>query len=233
MGRDARVCQTGLTYHVINRGNNREVIFVEQEDYTHYLNTVQRYKKKYGFKLFAFCLMTNHVHMLIKVEGDVSISRIMQSITIAHTRFYNYKYQRSGHVWQGRFMSPIVSEDDHLLTVMRYIEQNPLRARMVKDVGEYRWSSYLLNVREQESKMIDREVNLVFNRLGVDVKARIKRYREGMQEDIKKKELEAIQTTTRKSGNYVSSLFQEQFNKLLPNKKKRGRPKKVELIVNI
>lgn len=133
MGRDARVCQTGLTYHVINRGNNREVIFVEEEDYTHYLNTVQRYKKKYGFKLFAFCLMTNHVHMLIKVEGDVSISRIMQSITIAHTRFYNYKYQRSGHVWQGRFMSPIVSEDDHLLTVMRYIEQNPLRARMVKD----------------------------------------------------------------------------------------------------
>ena len=103
MGRYARITRPGLIYHVINRGNNKEIVFVEEEDYRHYLNTIQRYKKKYGFKLFAFCLMTNHVHLLIKVSDTGTISRIMQSITVAHTRYYNYSYKRCGHVWQGRF----------------------------------------------------------------------------------------------------------------------------------
>lgn len=159
MGRYARIVYPGLTYHVINRGNNRDVIFAEEEDYYQYLNTIERYKKKYEFKLFAYCLMTNHVHLLIKVSDKANISRVMQSLTIAHTRFYNFKYRRCGHVWQGRFMSPIVSEDGHLLMVMRYIEQNPVRAKMVQRAEDYRWSSYKLNVRLEDSKLIDRNAN--------------------------------------------------------------------------
>src|ERR1700733_2793698 len=107
MGRYARITHPGLIYHVIKRGNNRGVVFAEEEDYQHYLNTLQRYKKKYGFKLFAYCLMTNHVHLLIKVGQEGTISRIVQSITIAHTRYYNYIYHQCGHVWQGRFQSPL------------------------------------------------------------------------------------------------------------------------------
>src|SRR5258708_1356470 len=103
MGRSARITHPGLIYHVIKRGNNKEIIFAEEEDYQHYLNTLQRYKKKYGFKLFSYCLMTNHVHLLIKVGQEGTISHIMQSITVAHTRYYNYVYRRCGHVWQGRF----------------------------------------------------------------------------------------------------------------------------------
>ena len=76
MGRTARINQPGLIYHVINRGNNRDVIFAEEGDYQHYLNTIQRYKKKYEFKLFAYCLMTNHIHMLIKTSEGGTISRI-------------------------------------------------------------------------------------------------------------------------------------------------------------
>ena len=91
MGRYPRITYPHLNYHVINRGNNRDVVFVEPEDYRHYLNTIQRYKKKYGFKLYAYCLMTNHVHLLIKVGEAGSISRIMQSITVAHTRYYNFR----------------------------------------------------------------------------------------------------------------------------------------------
>ena len=164
MGRDARLNYSGLVYHVVNRGNDRQVIFAEPEDYRHYLNTIQRYKKKYRFQLFAYCLMTNHVHLLIKTSESGSISRIMQSITVAHTRRYNFKYRRCGHVWQGRFHSPIVSEDGHMLTVMQYIEQNPLRARMVRDVVDYHWSSYGLNVRIRESVLIDRKDNKENNR---------------------------------------------------------------------
>lgn len=229
MGRDARLNYSGLVYHVVNRGNDRQVIFAEPEDYRHYLNTIQRYKKKYRFQLFAYCLMTNHVHLLIKTSESGSISRIMQSITVAHTRRYNFKYRRCGHVWQGRFHSPIVSEDNHMLTVMRYIEQNPLRARMVRDVVDYHWSSYGLNVRIRESVLIDRKDNKVFENLGGNLMERIYNYRQKMAQEIAAKELDKIQYGTRKAGNYISEKFKDQIAFLLPRRKGRGRPRSREL----
>lgn len=229
MGRDARLNYSGLVYHVVNRGNDRQVIFAEPEDYRHYLNTIQRYKKKYRFQLFAYCLMTNHVHLLIKTSESGSISRIMQSITVAHTRRYNFKYRRCGHVWQGRFHSPIVSEDGHMLTVMQYIEQNPLRARMVRDVVDYHWSSYGLNVRIRESVLIDRKDNKVFENLGGNLIERIYNYRQKMAQEIAAKELDKIQYGTRKRGNYISEKFKDQIAFLLPRRKERGRPRSREL----
>jgi len=209
MGRNARINYPDLIYHVINRGNNREIIFVEDEDYRHYLNTIQRYKKKYHFKLYAYCLMTNHIHLLVKVSKEGSISQIMQSLTVAHTRWYNYKYRRCGHVWQGRFNSPIVSQDEHMLAVMRYIEQNPLRANMVKLITDYPWSSYKLNIRKKEALIIDRGENKVFHNLGDDLNERIYNYKRQMREMIKEKQLEKIHYSTRKGGNYISERLRE------------------------
>jgi len=226
MGRYARITYPNLTYHVINRGNNRDVIFVEPEDYTHYLNTIQRYKKKYNFQLFAYCIMMNHVHMLIKVSEEGSISRIMQSITIAHIRWYNYKYQRCGHVWQGRFYSPIVSEDDHMLRVMQYIEQNPLRTKMVNHIKDYQWSSYCLNIRKKESILIDRMYNKVFNELGESISDKIRAYKKLMTEEIDSKQLLEIRESTWKESNYISEKFQNQILELLPKKRRPGRHKK-------
>lgn len=218
-----------LIYHVVNRGNDRQVIFAEADDYWHYLNTIQRYKKKYQFKLFAYCLMTNHVHMLIKTSGGGSISKIMQSITVAHTRRYNFKYRRCGHVWQGRFHSPIVSEDNHMLRVMQYIEQNPLRAGMVKRVEDYRWGSYGLNVRFKDSVLIDRRDNKVIENLGGNLKERIYNYQQIMVRDIVVQEVDKIQYSTRKGGNYLSEKFKDQIAFLLPRKQGRGRPRSREL----
>ncbi|MGR3220381.1 MAG: REP-associated tyrosine transposase [Candidatus Anammoxibacter sp.] len=224
MGRYARINYPNLIYHVINRGNNREIIFAEDEDYQHYLNTIQRYKKKYHFKLYAYCLMTNHVHLLIQVSKEGSISKIMQSVTVAHTRRYNYKYQRCGHVWQGRFHSPIVSEDDHMLTIMQYIEQNPLRANMVKCVTDYPWSSYKLNVRKKEPVIINRAENKVFHNLGDDLSKRIYNYKKKMKEMVKEKQLEKIHHSTRRDGHYISDKFKGQISAILPRKRQRGRP---------
>src|SRR5262249_3859475 len=97
---------------------------------------------RYPFRLFGYCLMTNHVHLLLRPEPGQSISRVMQSLTVAHTRRYHTKHRSVGHVWQGRFRSPVVQDGDHLLAVLRYIEANPTRARMVDDPGDYAWSSY-------------------------------------------------------------------------------------------
>jgi len=225
MGRPSRLNHPGLVYHIINRGNNKDVVFVEEDDYRHYLNTLQRYKKQYGFKLFAFCLMMNHVHLLIKTTEQGTISRIMQSLTIAHTRWYNFKYQRCGHVWQGRFHSPLVSEDDHMLTVMQYIEQNPVRAGMAKSVGEYEWDSYKLNTRRQDSLLIDRCENKVFQKMGHALEERIYNYKTSMARTIPDKEVERIRESTRKGHHYASEKFKDQIALLLPRKRERGRPR--------
>jgi putative transposase len=224
MGRERRLQLPGLTYHVTNRGNNRDIIFVEPEDYEKFLGLLYRFKLKYQFKLFSYCLMTNHIHLLIKTSQQGSISKIMQSLTVAHTRHFHYKYKRCGHVWQGRFSSPVVSDDEYLLTAMRYIEQNPLRARMVKRIEDYRWSSYRLNARIEKSKLIDRDYNPVFQSLGGSDDERVEVYTSFLAEGVKEKDLEAIRKSSREGTGYISQKFQEQINNLLPKKRKRGRP---------
>ena len=105
------------------------------------------------------------------------------------------------------------------------IEQNPLRAGMVKSVGDYAWSSYCLNVRKQESMLIDRDENFVFRSLGNDEQERISKYKETIEATLVEKNVDEIRQSTRYGTNYISSRLQEQINELLPNKRKRGRPR--------
>ncbi|MBF0478805.1 MAG: transposase [Candidatus Omnitrophica bacterium] len=217
MGRCKRITYPGLTYHVINRGNNRQAIFLEEDDYKKYLAIVYRFKRKYGFKLFAYCFMTNHVHLLIQVGEKGTISRIMQSITVAHTRHYHYKYRTSGHVWQGRFNSPVVSDDEYMLEVMRYIEQNPVRAKMVREIEDYTWSSYRLNIRAEESKLIDRRENKAYQTLGETDDDRRRQYVFMLREEVKDKALEEIRESSQK-GIYASEKFKSQIDKMIVKK---------------
>jgi putative transposase len=227
MGRDRRYLQAGLVHHIVNRGNNRQAIFLEPADQRHYLRCLYHYKKKYVFKLFAFCLMTNHVHLLIRVGENGTISKIMQSLTVAYCRWYNFKYKNSGHVWQGRFCSTIVSDDEYLLTAMQYIEQNPVRAGMVKDIGEYLFSSYKLNVRLKDSKIIDRFDNPAFNQLGNDGQSRCLAYRKMMSQSLAENKLKDVRKSLEGNGGYMSERFRKQREEMLPKKRRRGRPRKV------
>ena len=120
--------------------------------------------------------MTNHVHLLVRVGEKGTNSKIKQSLTVAYCRWYNFKYKSCGHVWQGRFSSTIVSDDEYLLTEMQYIEQNTVRAGMVRNIGDYLFSSYRLNVRLKDKKMIDRLDNPVFRGLDNQIEARCFKY---------------------------------------------------------
>jgi len=224
MGRMKRVSHPGLVVHVVNRGNNRQKIFHEEDDYRRYLSVVQHYKKKFGFHLFAFCLMTNHVHLLIRV-GEKSVSKIMQSITLAHTKHYHFKYSGCGHVWQGRFKSPVVSDDDHLLTVMAYIEQNPVRAKMVPRVDDYRWSSFKMNASFREFPLVDRRENPVWPTLGRDDRERITAYRKLVEGRIGRDRLEEIVKSTRGQGHFMSERYRKRLAALIPEKRRPGRPR--------
>ncbi len=140
MVRQARQrCESGI-YHVILRGINRGDIFFDEDDYQRFLETLVNKKKNQEYELYGYCLMSNHVHLLIK-EKENSISRIMSRIATSYAKWYNQKYNRSGHVFQGRYGSECVKDDKYLLTVIRYIHNNPVKAELEREAEAYRWSS--------------------------------------------------------------------------------------------
>jgi putative transposase len=133
--------KTGI-YHVIVRGINRQDIFHDEEDYQGYLKTLERIKEVSDCEIYGYCLMTNHVHLLIK-EIREDIGQIMKRLGISYAHRYNCKYGRSGHVFQDRYKSEPVEDDPYLLTVIRYIHNNPVKAGMVNRPEQYKWSSYI------------------------------------------------------------------------------------------
>ena len=141
MPRIPRGQQAGYAYHVINRGNGRVTVFHKPQDYEAFLSLLVEAKKRHRVKLFAFCLMPNHFHLVIEPEHSTALSNFMQWLLTSHVRRYHKHYGSSGHVWQGRFKSFPVQRDEHLITVLRYVLQNPVRAGLSSTAREWLWSS--------------------------------------------------------------------------------------------
>ncbi|MEA4848828.1 MAG: transposase [Clostridiaceae bacterium] len=141
MTRAARGISENGVYHIMLRGINRQTIFEDDRDIERLIDTVKRYKPVSKYELYAYCIMSNHAHFLIKeVEEPVSIS--IKRISSSYVFWYNKKYDRCGHLFQERFKSEVIDNDEYFLTVLRYIHQNPVKAGIVKDISGYRWSSY-------------------------------------------------------------------------------------------
>ena len=131
----------GHTYHIINRGNGGATVFHKDNDYQAFLDLLAVAKSKYPMKVLGFCLMPNHFHFVLQPLTANALSSFMQWWLTTHVRRYHRHYQSSGHVWQGRFKSFPIQQDEHLLTVLRYIFLNPVRARLVKRADQWPWSS--------------------------------------------------------------------------------------------
>jgi putative transposase len=141
MPRTARQKSSTGIYHIIMRGINRQSIFEDAEDNLRFLQTLEKYKEISGYWIFAYCLMGNHIHLLLK-EGLEPLEQIMRRICGSYVYWYNSKYERIGNLFQDRFKSESVEDDAYFLTVLRYIHQNPLHAGLVNEISQYRWSSY-------------------------------------------------------------------------------------------
>ena len=141
MSRTARASAGGLCYHVLNRGNARQEVFHKPDDYAAFARLLGEASDRRPMRLVAWCLMPNHFHLVLWPRHDGDLSRWMQWLLTAHVRRYHRHYQSSGHVWQGRFKAFPIQHDEHLATVLRYVERNPLRARLVKRAEDWRWSS--------------------------------------------------------------------------------------------
>jgi len=128
-------------YHIINRGVEKRVIFKEPADYAYFEELMCFYMKSFGITLHNYCLMSNHYHLLIEITEE-NLSKFMRQLNMNYSIYFNKKYKRVGHLWQGRFKSWYVRDEAYLYTLMLYIEQNPLKAKMVKTLEEYPYSSY-------------------------------------------------------------------------------------------
>jgi REP element-mobilizing transposase RayT len=132
--------KTGI-YHVIMRGINRQNIFEDDEDYERFIETLRSYKAISEYEVYAYCLMGNHFHLLLKV-GKENLELVIKRIAGSYVYWYNLKYRRSGHLFQDRYKSEAVEDDSYLLTVIRYIHQNPIKAGLCKCISDYEYSSY-------------------------------------------------------------------------------------------
>ena len=128
-------------YHIVNRGVGQRVVFKERADYEHFEELMCSYAKSFNITIHNYCLMNNHYHLLLEIKEE-NLSKFMRQLNMNYAIYFNKKYKRSGHLWQGRFKSWYVTDEAYLYTLMRYIEQNPLKANIVKDIEKYPYSSY-------------------------------------------------------------------------------------------
>jgi putative transposase len=220
MPRIARVCAEGYPHHITQRGNNKEKVFFDKEDRGFYLNVLQRYKDKHAMRILAYCLMGNHIHILAVPGEETSLAKGIGGTNLIYTQYINRKYSRSGRLWQNRFFSSVVEEEPYLWAVIRYIEQNPVRAKLVKREEDYQWSSaraHILGIKDEvlskESWFGDKE---------------IKSYREFLRRDVK--EVNALIRRATSTGRPLGSkFFIKKLEKMLKRDlfpKQGGRPKR-------
>ena len=141
MPRTARAIVGGFCYHVLNRANRKAQVFHERADYEQFCALVSRAQARLELPILAACLMPNHVHMVVRPVCALDLARWMHWSFTTHVRWYHAKYQTTGRVWQGRFKAFIAQEDHHLLTLMRYVERNALRAKLVGRAEDWEWGS--------------------------------------------------------------------------------------------
>lgn len=159
--RKPRLLFPGGLYHVIARGNQKQKTFLTKEDYLKYLRLLGEQLELREIKLFAYCLMPNHVHLLMEQAGNHPLSRYMQRLQTAYTQYFNRKHEKVGHLFQGRYKAIVVDKDSYLLELVRYIQLNPFRAKLEKQPGEYPWTSHKQYMGQEKKPLAKAEAGPV------------------------------------------------------------------------
>ncbi|MDI6800512.1 MAG: transposase [Thermodesulfovibrionales bacterium] len=153
MPRIARAVAVGFPHHITQRGNYRQRVFEGDDDYMQYLEWLQIYRKKYALKIWAYCLMSNHVHFIaVPMEND-SLAKTFNTLHMRYSQRINSRQENRGHLWQGRFFSCVLDER-HLYSAIRYVENNPVRSRLVKKAEDYQWSSAYAHVMGEKDVVL-------------------------------------------------------------------------------
>lgn len=156
MARTARRLSSSGIYHVMIRGNEKKEIFLDNRDRLRFLDTLYRMKEAKNYEVYAYCLMSNHIHLLMR-EGTDSLQRSIKRINVSYVYYFNRKYDRVGHLFHDRYRSEPIEDNSYLLAVARYIHNNPVKANITMKAEDYEWSSYnlYLNPKENYDSLID------------------------------------------------------------------------------
>lgn len=226
MPRMGRVVLPSYPHHVVQRGHNRQVVFVAVPDYLRYLDALAEFKTEFGIKVYAYCLMTNHVHLLLGLGDEVSgLGRLMKRVAGRQTRYHNALEGRTGTLWESRYKSSPVDSDAYLLACVRYIELNPVRARMVEAPEQYPWSSARHHLGIERCNWLDEDPCYVA--LGNDAIERHVRHREFLAAAIPEGEWGLIRTAVQRGQLTGSGRFIDEVERILGRRiehRKPGRP---------
>ncbi len=212
MARLPRFVITGQPQHIIQRGNNRQNIFRADEDYRFYLEKLSAAAKKHRCDIHAYVLMTNHVHLLVTPHTEGGIGKMMQMLGRYYVQYFNYCYKRTGTLWEGRYKAALIDSEQYLLTCMRYIELNPVRAQnMVNHPAEYPWSSYAFNALGKEDQLVTSHSE--YRRIGATEQDRQSAYRQLFRARIPEMTLKALREATNKAWAMGGERFKARVSK--------------------
>jgi len=225
MPRKPRFFVSDIPVHIVQRGNNREAIFFDEEDYRAYLNWLKEGASRYGCAIHAYVLMTNHTHILVTPSTRESVSRLLQYVGRRYVPYVNHQYGRSGTLWEGRFKASLIEAETYLLACYRYIELNPVRAGMVASPGEYVWSSYRANALGYNDSLLTGHP--LYLALGADAETRQARYRALFEAHLADHLLTDVRNCLNTGTPLGNDRFRSQIEAVLKMKvgqSRRGRP---------
>jgi putative transposase len=225
MARKPRMYLPDVPAHIVQRGNNRNACFFSDDDYLYYLEVLGQGLRRYGVKLHAYCLMTNHVHLLMTPMDKVGISRVMQHLGRLYVLYINRTYRRSGTLWEGRHKASLVNSEEYLLTCYRYIDLNPVAAGMVNTPEQYHWSSYRWHAWGSKNKFI--HDHALYQKLGPTIKDRQCAYRDLLKLQIPDEDIHKIKKCLDYNYPLGNDRFKQEIETALGRAvghNQRGRP---------
>ena len=215
MPRIGRIVLANYPHHIVQRRHDRNEVFIDDRDYSYYLESLKEFKEMFGVKVYAYCLMTNHVHLLLEPSERSGVGQLMKRLAGRQTRYRNRLENRRGTLWEGRYKSSIVDADEYQISCVRYIEMNPVRTGMVVGPKQYKWSS----CRERSSEA----ANTLLDKLPFDCHE----YDPFLRNSIPHGEMELIKGSVQSNHITGSTLFCKRIEEAIGRRllrRKPGRP---------
>ena len=223
MPRIARIVGAGYPHHMVERGNNRERVFANPIDYEKYLSSLSKYSEEKETAVLAYCLMPNHIHLLVRPSEEETLAKMMQGVTLCYSKYFNRENGRTGRLWECRYYSTVIDGDSYLWTVSKYIENNPVRAGIVKKPEDYPYSSAKAHILRKEDPILKEPL---FD------KGELDEYRRFVTLEEDRRILEEIRRQTRSGkplgdGGFIEALSEKTGCNL--SFRPKGRPRKSQV----
>ncbi len=223
MPRTGRVVLPNYAHHIVQRGHNQQVVFAAVEDFSYYLDTLQTWKTALGIKVYAYCLMTNHVHLILEPPDEIAmLGSLMKRLAGRQTRYVNRLEGRSGTLWESRYKSSPIQTDDYLLACCRYVDLNPVRAHMVAIPQEYPWSSYRMKAGIESASWLDEDS--CYLSLGESPQDRHQSYRMLVRDAIPEGEWKLIREAVQRGQLTGNNRFIDQVEKITGRRIEHRKP---------